>query len=89
MDLNIFEVIVTALTGFLTFLLGQRRGKKEVESIHLQNLEKSIQIYQTIINDLKKEIEKLNTKVESLETMVDELMLENQKLQKLLRDKQS
>lgn len=88
MDFNIIEITITAVTGFLTFLLGQNKGKKELESIHLQNLEKSIEIYQTIITDLKTEIEKLGKKVTTLEDMVDELMLENQKLQKMLSSTQ-
>lgn len=88
MDFNIIEITITAVTGFLTFLLGQNKGKKELESIHLQNLEKSIEIYQTIITDLKIEIEKLGKKVTTLEDMVDELMLENQKLQKMLSSTQ-
>lgn len=88
MDFNIIEITITAVTGFLTFLLGQNKGKKELESIHLQNLEKSIEIYQTIITDLKTEIEKLGKKVTTLEDMVDELMLENQKLQKMLSSRE-
>jgi peptidoglycan hydrolase CwlO-like protein len=81
------NVIIPAVTGFLTFLLGQQRGKKEVESISLQNLEKSIQIYQLIIEDLKNEITSLNEKVDTLQRKVDEMMEENNKLKKLIGKK--
>ena len=81
------NVIIPAVTGFLTFLLGQQRGKKEVESISLQNLDKSIQIYQLIIEDLKNEITSLNEKVDTLQRKVDEMMEENNKLKKLIGKK--
>lgn len=85
MELNLLTVIVSSITGFLTFLLGQQRGKKEVENLHLQNLEQSITIYKTIIDDLRKEITILNKKVGDLQDMVDDLMVENQKLQKMIK----
>ena len=84
-DLNILTVVMTSVTGLLTFLLGQQRGKKEIESITLKNLEDSIGIYKTIIDDLRIEISVLNDKVSSLQKKVDELMEENHKLQKMLK----
>ena len=84
-DLNILTVVMTSVTGLLTFLLGQQRGKKEIESITLKNLEDSIGIYKTIIDDLRMEISVLNDKVSSLQKKVDELMEENHKLQKMLK----
>ena len=84
-DFNILTLIMTSVTGFLTFLLGQQRGKKEIESITLKNLEDSIGIYKTIIDDLRLEISLLNDKVSSLQKKVDELMDENHKLQEMLK----
>ena len=83
-EFNILTILTTTITGFLTFLLGQQRGKKEVESVHLQNLEKSIEIYKTIIDDLRDEISILNERVEKLQAMVNELMIENHKLQRMI-----
>lgn len=85
--MNIIDVIIPAVTGFLTFLLGQQRGKKEVESIHLANIEKGLSIYQNIVEDLKQEILQLNKKVDVLQDKVDALMAENHKLKKMLLDK--
>ena len=85
MDFN--NIIIPAVTGFLTFLLGQQRGRKEVESITLANLEKSVQIYQTIIEDLKQEILGLNRKVEELQSKVDEMMKENHELKQMMSKK--
>jgi len=66
-ELNLITLITTTVTGFLTFLLGQQKGKKEVESITLKNLEESIGIYKLIIDDLRKEITVLNDKVSSIQ----------------------
>lgn len=85
--MQLTDVIIPAVTSFLSFLLGQQRGKKEIESITLTNLEKSVQIYQTIINDLKEEISKLNIKVDELQDKVDSMMEENLKLKKMLSKK--
>lgn len=80
-----FTIFVSSITGIVTFFLGQKRQRKETDSIILDNLEKSVQIYQTIIEDLKNEITKLNTKVEELQFKVDDLMEENHKLQKMVK----
>ena len=84
-EFNLLTLIITTATGLLTFLLGQQRGKKEIESVHLQNLEKSIEIYKTIIDDLRDEIKILNDRVEVLQSMVNELMMENHKLQSMIK----
>jgi peptidoglycan hydrolase CwlO-like protein len=85
--MNLIDVIIPAVTGLLTFLLGQQRGKKEVESLHLANIEKALSIYQHIVSDLKEEILHLNKKVDVLQDKVDALMEENHKLKKMLSDK--
>lgn len=85
--MTIFDVIIPGVTGFLTFLLGQQRGKKEVESITLSNLEKAITIYQHIIDDMRDEIGNLNRKVDELQDKVDVLMEENHQLKKMLSEK--
>jgi peptidoglycan hydrolase CwlO-like protein len=72
--------LVSSVTGFVTYFVGYNRNKKETETVHLDNLQKSIEIYQTIIEDLKKELTDLNGKVDSLSKKVDELLLENHNL---------
>ena len=85
--MTITDVIIPAVTSFLSFLLGQQRGKKEVESLHLANIEKALSIYQDIVSDLKEEILHLNKKVDVLQDKVDALMEENHKLKKMLSEK--
>lgn len=82
--MTFFDVIIPAVTGFLSFILGQQRGKKEVESLTLSNLEKAVQIYQTIHEDLKEEIMSLNKKIDELQSKVDSMMEENHQLKQML-----
>jgi len=71
--MEITEIIIPAITGAITFVLGLKRGKAETESVVLQNLEKSITIYRTIIEDLREEIMNLNDKVDELQHKLDDM----------------
>lgn len=77
-------IIASSITGIVTFFLGVRKTKKEIESMALDNLEKSIGVYGLIIEDLKQEITELLKKVDDLENKIDELKIENQQLKILL-----
>jgi peptidoglycan hydrolase CwlO-like protein len=80
------SLLMTSITGFVTFLLGIRKGRAETESVLLLNLEKSINIYQTIIDDMKEEIRSLNEKIDDLEKKVGTLLEENHELKKLMKE---
>jgi cell division protein FtsB len=67
------EFIIPSITAAVSFFLGLKKGKAETESIVLQNLEKSINIYQILIQSLKEEIIELNAKVELLQQKLDEM----------------
>ena len=67
------EVIIPAITGLISFAAGLRRGKIQNESLILQNIERAISVYQTIIEDLKEEIISLNKKVDELQQKIDEM----------------
>ena len=83
---NIISLLITTITGVITYFLGHNRAKKETESVILVNLEKSISIYQVIINDLKLQMVDMNKKINELETKVDELLVENNNLTNLLKE---
>lgn len=83
---NIISLLITTITGVITYFLGHNRAKKETESVILINLEKSISIYQMIINDLKLQMVDMNKKINELESKVDELLAENNKLSDLLKE---
>lgn len=83
--------VISSITGLITFFFGLKRGKREVEGIALQNIEKSLEIYQNIINDLNVRVMALMGKVDHLETKIDELKKENSVLREMLKkyDRQS
>lgn len=83
----ILAFISSTITGVSSYLIGSKRAKKENDNLTLQNIEKSITIYQTIVNDLKGEIIELNKKVKGLEDKIDELMEENISLKQMLETK--
>jgi peptidoglycan hydrolase CwlO-like protein len=78
-------VLVSSITGILTYFLGRRRERKELDGLTLSNLEKSVSIYQTIIEDLKDEVKQLNDKIDILEKKVESLLQENEELKKLMK----
>ena len=84
MNDTIFTLIASVITGISTFFIGRQRAKKEIEGMTLVNVEKSLTIYQTIIEDLKGQVEELLTKVSTLEEKVDELKTENSELKDML-----
>jgi peptidoglycan hydrolase CwlO-like protein len=92
MDYNdIFTIIASSLTGVITFFLGLRKGKAETEGVIITNLERSVGLYQTILDDMKEELTQLRLEVDKLEQKVQELLKENAELKKIMlsHDKKS
>ena len=82
MNNEILLLISNTLTAVAAFFVGKRRSDAETDNQVLRNLELSVNLYKTIIDDLKKEIHDLNLQVQQLEKKVEELMLENKHLKK-------
>lgn len=74
------QIIITIITTALGYIVGWKRNKAEVEGTQLENLEKSIRIYQVVIDDLSNKIESLTAHVARLEAQIDSLMKENKRL---------
>lgn len=68
------------ITGIAAYFVSKRKQQAEVENAVLRNLELSVNLYKTIIDDLKKEIHDLNIKIQDLEKKIDELHAENKRL---------
>ena len=83
MDGNLLLIISNAITGVAGWFVGRRKINAEIENQTLRNLEIAVNLYKSIIDDLKKEIHDLNLKVQTLEKKIDELHQEN----KLLKSK--
>jgi peptidoglycan hydrolase CwlO-like protein len=82
MNENLILIISNAVTGISAWLVGKRKSNAETDNQVLRNLELSINLYNQIILDLKKEIHDLNIKIQELESKVDALSAENDKLKK-------
>lgn len=83
MNETILLFLSNAITGIAAWFVGKRKANAETDNQVLRNLELSVNLYKTIIDDLKQEIHDLNLKIQDLEKKIDELHAEN----KLLKQK--
>jgi peptidoglycan hydrolase CwlO-like protein len=74
------QIIMTVVTTLIGYFVGYRKSKNEIEGGRLENLEKSIRIYQVVIDDLSKKVEELTGHIVRLEETIDALRKENKKL---------
>jgi peptidoglycan hydrolase CwlO-like protein len=74
------EILVIVITTVLGYIVGYKKNQAEIEGNQLDNLEKSIRIYQVVIDDLSKKIEDLTLHVVRLEATIDSLKQENKRL---------
>lgn len=87
MNIDWSTLVISSVSSITTYFIGLRKSRKEIESITLINLEKSLEIYKSMIDDLTGRINQLNTQVKTLNDKVDELMEENYKLKTILEKK--
>ena len=80
MNNELILIISNILTGVVSFFVGRRKTNAETDNIVLRNLELSVNLYRSIVEDLKKEIHDLNLKIQDLEKRINELHEENKKL---------
>ena len=73
---------MTIVTTLIGYFVGYKKSQNEVEGGRLENLEKSIRIYQVVIDDLSKKVEELTAHIVRLEGTIDGLRQENIKLKK-------
>jgi peptidoglycan hydrolase CwlO-like protein len=80
MSNELLLILSNSLTGIAAWFVGRRKVNADTDNQVLKNLELSINLYQEIIQDLKKEIESLNIKIQHLEQKMDDLYKENKEL---------
>jgi len=76
----LLQIFLAAGTSLIGYVLGYRKSKNEIEGGRLENLEKSLTIYQLLIDDLTKKVEELSTHIVRLESTIDSLKQENRQL---------
>jgi hypothetical protein len=69
--------IVTAIIGYF---VGFRKNNIDICGARLDELEKSLVVYNNIIGDMSQKISDLRLEIKSLETSVEKLLAENKKL---------
>ena len=74
---EVLLLISNSLTAVAAWFVGRRKVNAETDNSVLRNLEISVNLYKTIIDDLKSEIQALNIKIQDLERKIDELHAEN------------
>jgi peptidoglycan hydrolase CwlO-like protein len=74
------QIILTIVTTAVGYFVGYKKNQNEIEGGRLDNLEKSIKVYQTIIDDLSNKIEELTAHIVRLEATIDSLKQENKRL---------
>ena len=76
------QIILTIVTTGIGYFVGYKKNQNEIEGGRLENLEKSLLIYQHIIDDLSKKVEELTSHIVRLETTIESLKAENKNLKR-------
>ena len=64
------------------WFIGRRRENVDLCGDRLDDLEKSIKVYNVIIDDMSAKIENLTTHISKLEVKIQQLLAENKKLKR-------
>ena len=76
----LITVIVPIISAFIGWVLGYRKQNIDLCSDRLDELEKSINVYNKIINDMSGKIDGLRKEITRLEIQIQDLMKENKQL---------
>ena len=64
------------ISSTVTYLFARRKYRAETDSSEIDNLKKSIEVYQTIIEDLKQENRELKTEMKELKEEINKMKLD-------------
>lgn len=65
--------VPAVITGILTFILSRKKQAQETKSNELDNVQKALEVYRKIIQDLKNDLQETQIKVEDLNRYIDEV----------------
>lgn len=77
MNTLLTSVLPSVLTGAATWYFSRRKYKAEASSSELENVEKALAIYRSIISDLNGKIKELEIELEQLQKLVSEYKKQN------------
>jgi hypothetical protein len=75
-------VIPSIITAVMGWFIGRKRENVDLCGDRLDALEKSIMVYNVIIDDMSSKIETLSAHIAKLEIKIQELLAENKKLKR-------
>jgi len=75
-------IIPSVVTAVIGYIIGFRKNNIDLCGARLDELEKSLVVYNNIIGDMSQKISDLRLEIKSLETSVEKLLDENKKLKK-------
>ena len=76
------EVLLIVIPSIVSYILGWRMNNADLCGKRLDELEKSINVYNVIIDDMSNKIEELTGHINKLEIKIKELISENKHLKK-------
>jgi uncharacterized coiled-coil protein SlyX len=76
----LITIIVPIISAFTGWVLGYRKQNIDLCSDRLDELEKSINVYNKIITDMSGKIDNLRKEITRLEIQIQDLMKENKQL---------
>ena len=68
-----YTTIPAVVTGVVTYIFTRKKQHQETKANELDNVQKALEVYRSIIEDLKTDLEETGKKVESLNTYIDEI----------------
>ena len=74
------EVLLIIIPSVVSYILGWRMNNADLCGKRLDELEKSINVYNVIIDDMSKKIEELTGHINKLEGKIQDLIKENKHL---------
>ena len=80
--INMKEILLIVIPSIVSYILGWRMNNADLCGKRLDELEKSINVYNLIIDDLSKKVEELTGHIVRLEATIDALRKENKHLKK-------
>ena len=76
----LLAVIPATILSVISYILGYKKNVSDINLNRLEALEKSITVYNVIIDDMAQKIEHLTGEIAKLELRIEELMAENRAL---------
>ena len=78
--------IIGGVSTVISFILGRRKTKADTIAIELANVEKAIDIYKTVSDDLRKELEQVKRELTKVHEQNKQLIGENKQLKQQMKD---